>query len=68
MLSSRYMFGLDDARENKRVFDNPIEMKVKNTYKNKLSNIVLSKKQIQKLNFLDKNVLSNAKVILVLGE
>ncbi|MAC85288.1 MAG: hypothetical protein CL624_14250 [Arcobacter sp.] len=63
-----YMFGLDDARENKRVFDNPIEMKVKNTYKNKLSNIVLSKEQIQKLNFLDKNVLSNAKVILVLGE
>lgn len=63
-----YMFGLDDARENKRVFDNPIEMKVKNTYKNKLSNIVLSKEQIQKLNSLDKNVLSNAKVILVLGE
>lgn len=63
-----YMFGLDDARENKRVFDNPIEMKVKNTYKNKLSNIVLNKKQIQQLNSLDKNILSNAKVILVLGE
>ena len=63
-----YMFGLDDARENKRVFDNPIEMKVKNTYKNKLSNIVLSKEQIEKLNLLDKDVLSNAKVILVLGD
>ena len=63
-----YMFGFDDARQNKRVFDNPIEMKVKNTYKNKLSNIVLSKKQIEQLNSLDKNVLSKAKVILVLGD
>lgn len=63
-----YMFGFDDARKNKRVFDKPIEMKVTSTYKNKHSDIVLNKKQIAQLNSLDKEVLSNAKIILVLGE
>lgn len=63
-----YMFGKEDARKNQRVFENPIELKPISTYKNKLSNIVLSKEQIEQLKSLDKNVLSNAKIILVLGE
>jgi len=63
-----YMFGMQDARKNSRIFDNPIEIKVKNVYKNKLSNIVLDKKQIEKLDSLDERVLENAKIILVLGD
>ena len=63
-----YMFGIDDAKKNKRVFDNPIEIKPTSTYKSKLSNIVLNKEQIKKINSIDKNVLKNAKIILVLGD
>lgn len=63
-----YMFGKEDARKNQRVFSNPIELKPISTYKNKLSNIVLSKEQIKQLKSLDESVLSNAKIILVLGE
>lgn len=63
-----YMFGIDDAKKNKRVFDNPIEIKPTSIYKSKLSNIVLNKAQIEKLNSIDKNVLKNAKIILVLGD
>lgn len=63
-----YMFGIDDAKRNKRVFDNPIEIKPTSTYKSKLSNIVLNKEQIKKINSIDKNVLKNAKIILVLGD
>ncbi|APW66794.1 hypothetical protein LPB137_13455 [Poseidonibacter parvus] len=63
-----YMFGIDDAKKNKRVFDNPIEIKPSSIYKSKLSNIVLNKAQIEKINSIDKNVLKNAKIILVLGD
>lgn len=63
-----YIFGIEDGRKNKRVFANPIEMKPLSVYKNKKSNLVLSNEQIQQINKLDKSILNNAKVILVLGE
>lgn len=63
-----YMLGKEDARKNQRIFSNPIELKSISTYKNKSSDIVLSKEQIAQLKSLDKNVLSNAKIMLVLGE
>ena len=63
-----YMFGLDDARKNKRVFSTPLELKVANVYKNKKSNIVLSSEQIKMLHSLDKTILKGAKIILVLDD
>ena len=63
-----YIYGLKDAKQNKRVYHNPIELKAKNIYKKRYSNIVLTKKQIEAINALDKNILKNAKIILVLGE
>ncbi|MCK5294839.1 MAG: hypothetical protein KAJ49_09315, partial [Arcobacteraceae bacterium] len=63
-----YMFGLEDARKNLRVFDKPLEIAVNKVYKNKKSNLVLTDKQIEKLNRLDKDVFKNAKIILVLGD
>lgn len=63
-----YMFGLEDARNDKRVFNKPIEIKAQEVYKNRLSNIVLSDEQINQIKSLDNKVLKNAKVILYLGE
>ena len=63
-----YIYGLEDAKQNKRVYHNPIELKANSIYKKRYSNIVLSKKQIDALNTLDKSILQNAKIILVLGE
>jgi hypothetical protein len=63
-----YIYGIEDARNNKRVFDKPIEFKASKIYKNRKSNIVLSKTQIEAIKNLDEDVLKKAKVILVLGE
>jgi len=63
-----YMFGLEDARRNTRVFSTPLEMKVDSVYKNKRSNIVLNDAQIAMIEALDKKVLANAKIILVLED
>lgn len=63
-----YMYGLNDARKNKRVFSVPVEMKAKKVYKKRLSNIVLNKEQIDIIKTLDKEILKNAKIILVLGD
>ena len=63
-----YIFGLNDARKNKRVFSTPLEIKAQSTYKNKLSNIVISDSQINMINSLDEAVLKSAKIILVLGD
>ena len=63
-----YIYGYDDARKNKRVCSKPLELKVDKVYKHKYSNIVLSKEQIEQLNLIDKSILINAKVILVLGD
>ena len=63
-----YMFGIEDARKNKRVFSTPLEIKASGVYKNKKSNIVLTKKQLNMLKILNSNILREAKIILVLGE
>jgi len=63
-----FVFGFDDARHNKRVVDRPLEIKAKAVYKNKKSNIVLSRQQYKKIQGLEKNILKQAKVVLVLGE
>lgn len=63
-----YIYGVEDARKNKRVFSKPIEFKAQNVYKNRKSNIVLSNEQIASIKSLDQDILHRAKVILVLGE
>ena len=63
-----YMFGVEDARKNRRVFDKPLELKVSSVYKNKRSNIVIDNEQLALFNTLDKALLKKAKIILVLGE
>lgn len=63
-----YMYGIQDARENKRVFDKPVEFKAQKVYKNRKSNIVLTKSQIEVIKGLDQEILKRAKIILVLGE
>lgn len=63
-----YVFGFEDARLDKRVFDRPLELKATSVYKNKKSNIVLTKAQLERLEMLDPVVLKSAKIILVLGE
>ena len=63
-----YMFGVEDARKNKRIFDKPLEIKVSSVYKNKRSNIVIDKEQLVMFNALDKALLKKAKIVLVLGE
>ncbi len=63
-----YIYGFDDARKNRRVFSKPLEIKVKKVYKNKKSNLVLDTSQQEALEALDKAILENAKVILVLGD
>ena len=63
-----YIYGLEDAKHNRRVYHTPIEMKVKSVYKKRYSNIVLTKQQVEQLQNIDKSILKNAKIILVLGE
>ena len=63
-----YIYGLDDAKNNKRVYHTPIEFKAKSVYKKRYSNIVLDKEQIEALSRVDKSILENAKIILVLGD
>jgi len=63
-----YKFGYDDARQDKRVFDKPLEFKAASVYKNKKSNIVLAPEQLDALEALDPSILASAKIILVLGE
>jgi len=63
-----YMFGLEDARKNTRVFSTPLEIKVDSVYKNKRSNIVLNDSQIETIQNLGEEVLANAKIILVLED
>lgn len=63
-----YIYGLDDARSNKRVFNTPVEIKASQIYKKRYSNIVLTNEQIQMIHSLDSNILKDAKVILVLGD
>ena len=62
------MYGFDDARNNKRVFSTPVEIKATQVYKRRHSNIVLTQEQIETITSIDKNVLKEAKIILVLGE
>jgi len=63
-----YIYGLEDAKKNKRVYNTPLAFKVESIYKKRYSNIVLTKKQIDMLQNIDKNILKNAKIILVLGD
>lgn len=63
-----FMYGYDDAKNNERIFNTPLELKVSKVYKNKKSNIVLNSKQISELKLLDPDILSEAKIMLVLGE
>jgi len=63
-----YMYGIEDARVNPRVFSKPYEIKAHKVYKNRKSNIVLTHKQIEDIKALDKEILKKAKIILVLGE
>ncbi len=63
-----YMYGFEDARNNKRVFNSPVEIKATSVYKKRYSNVVLTQEQLKKIKSLDKEILKNAKVILVLGD
>lgn len=63
-----YIFGFEDARANKRVFNVPLELKVTKVYKNKKSNIVLNTQQIAQINALNEDIFQKAKIILVLGD
>lgn len=63
-----YMYGFDDARKNKRVFSSPVEIKAKDVYKKRYSNLVLSDEQVKTIEALDQEILKKAKIILVLGD
>ena len=63
-----FKFGYEDAKQDKRVFDKPLEFKAASVYKNKKSNIVLSPSQLELLRSVDPTVLRQAKIILVLGD
>lgn len=63
-----YVFGHDDAVSDKRVFNTPIEIKAKQIYKNRHSDIVLDASQIEQLSSVDQKVFQNAKILLLLGE
>ena len=63
-----YMFGFNDARNNQRVYSVPLELKATQVYKNKRSNIILSKAQIKEISALESKVFTKAKIILVLGD
>ena len=63
-----YIFGHNDALQNKRVFNDPIEIKAKNIYKNRHSDILLDASQLEKISSLDKSIFENAKILLLLGE
>ena len=63
-----YMFGYDEARNDKRIFNMPLEIKPDSVYRNKKSNIILNKEQIALINTLDIDVFKQAKIILVLGD
>jgi len=63
-----YMYGFEDARQDKRVFNTPLEIKVKSIYANRRSSLVLTKEQIQSIQSLSPKVLASAKIILVLGD
>lgn len=63
-----FMYGFEDARNDTRVFNTPLEIKVKKIYANRRSSLVLSKEQIQSIKSLSPEVLSRAKIILVLGD
>ena len=52
-----YEIGLEDAKLNKRIYSNPIILKAKNIYGKKKSDLVL-----------DKNLLKNAKILILVGE
>lgn len=63
-----YMYGFEDARNDTRVFNTPLEIKVKEIFANRRSSLVLTKEQIQSIQSLSPEVLSRAKIILVLGD
>jgi ribosomal protein L18E len=63
-----FIYGFEDARNDVRVFNKPLEMKAKNIFANRHSSIVLTKEQIETIKALPSEVLSNAKIILVLGD
>lgn len=63
-----YIFGHNDALQDKRVFNTPIEIKAKNIYKNRHSDILLDASQLAKISSLNKNIFKNAKILLLLGE
>ncbi len=60
-------FDIADAKANKRVFDTPLEIKSASIYKKRKSDIVLSDKDIQRLNLVADS-LRLAKVIVVVPE
>lgn len=60
-------FDINDARENKRVFNTPLELKGESTYKKRKSDIVLSDDSLKKLN-VTMAALQKAKVIVVVSE
>ncbi len=63
-----YIYGLEDAKKNRRVYHTPLEMKATSIYKKRYSNIVLTKEQVKQLKSINTDILKNAKIILVLGD
>ena len=63
-----YEIGLEDAKLNKRIYSHPIILKAKNIYGQKTSDLVLNKNSIELLNNIDKNLLNNAKILILVGE
>jgi len=63
-----FIYGFDDARNDKRVFDKPLEIKATSIFANRKSTIVLTKEQIETIKALPSKVLSEGKIIVVLGD
>jgi len=60
--------GLEDAKKNKRVYSNPIVLKAKSIYGKKNSDLVLDENSIKTLNNVDKILLKEAKILILVGQ
>ncbi|MEA2018143.1 MAG: hypothetical protein U9N59_06815 [Campylobacterota bacterium] len=63
-----YEIGLEDARLNKRIYSNPIILKAKNIYGKKSSDLVLNYESIEVLKSVDRSLLNNAKILILVGK
>ena len=63
-----YEIGLNDAKKNRRVYDNPILLNAIKIYGKRTSDLVLDKKSSKLINKINKSLFKNAKVIILVGK